>query len=227
MTAAGSAELGHLSSRCRIGYHGPMTGPAALRPLAACLGALLCGALPAAAQGVPFSTGFAPLPSFAWPGAAGDGSSRWEGSYASLSTGFEAVSSKRFGGYSGPTVGFEGGRWWQEGRLVYGVSGGFDYLIPTGGIATPGFGRLAYSRDLAGAVHAQVGTLLTPSVLLYGKVGAWAVHETLRAGPTAFAQGFSRDDLAVRPDARVGVEWALTDRLSVAVEAGMVGNRLR
>lgn len=206
-----------------------MTGPAALRSLFACLGlgALSLGTGPALAQGVPFSVGFASLPSFAWPGAPGVERGRWEGSYASLSTGYEAVSSKRFGSYSGPTIGFEGGRLWQEGNLVYGLSGGIDYLIPTGGIATPAFGRLAYSRDLAGVVHAQVGTLLTPNVLLYGKVGAWAVHETLRAGPTAVSPAFSRDDLAVRPDARVGVEWALTDRLSVAVEAGVVGNRLR
>ena len=203
-----------------------MTGSAAFRPLVACL-ALLCGAGPVAAQFVPFSVGFGPLPSFAWPGPESDGPSRWEGSFARLSTGFEAVSSKRFGGYSGPTLGFEGGRFWQEGRFVYGISGGVDYLIPAGGSLNPGFGRLAYSRDFAGAVHAQVGALLTPNVLLYGKVGGLAVHETLRAGPTPFSQPFSRDDVAVLPDARVGVEWALTDRLSVAVEAGIVGNRLR
>ena len=201
-------------------------GLIALRPLAAGL-ALLCGAGHAAAQVVPFSAGFGPLPSFAWPGAENDGSRRWDGSYARLSTGFEAVSSKRFGGYAGPTLGFEGGRFWQEGRFVYGISGGVDYLIPAGGSLNPGFGRLAYTRDVAGAVHAQVGTLLTPNVLLYGKVGGFAVHETLRAGPTPFAPAVTRDDVAVLPDARVGVEWALTDRLSVAVEAGVVGNRLR
>jgi len=222
-------KLGLLLRRAGIGYEAPMTGPAFLRPLVASLGlgALVLGSVPAAAQGVPFSVGFASLPSFAWPGAAGDGPGRWEGSYASLSTGYEAVSSKRFGSYSGPTIGFEGGRLWQDGRLVYGISGGLDYLIPAGGTTMPGFGRLAYSRDFAGIVHAQVGTLLTPSVLLYGKVGALAVHETLRAGPTPVSPAFSRDDLAIRPDARVGVEWALTDRLSVAVEAGVVGNRIR
>lgn len=205
-----------------------MIGSAALRSLITCLGlGALLGASPAAAQEVPFSVGFGSLPSFAWPETPGEGPGRWEGSYASLSTGYEAVSSKHFGSYSGPTLGFEGGRLWQEGRLVYGISGGLDYLIPAGGIATPGFGRLAYSRDFAGVIHAQVGTLLTPNVLLYGKVGAWAVHETLRAGPTSVTPAFSRDDIAVLPDARVGVEWALTDRLSVAVEAGVVGNRFR
>ncbi len=204
-----------------------MIGPAASR--LACLGlsCLALGAGPAAAQVFPFSAGFGPLPSFAWPAPDETGPSRWNGSYARLSTGYEAVSSRHFGGYSGPTIGFEGGRLWQEGRFVYGISGGFDALIPAGGSLTPGFGRLSYSRDIAGAVQAQVGTLLAPNVLLYGKIGAWAVHETLRGGPTAVSAPFSRDDIAVRPDARVGVEWALTDRLSLAVEAGVVGNRIR
>ena len=35
-----------------------------------------------------------------------------------LTTGFEVSSSKQFGSYAGPTVGFEGGRMWQEGRFV-------------------------------------------------------------------------------------------------------------
>ena len=67
---------------------------------------------------------------------------------------------------------------------------------------------------------------LTDDVLLYGKVGAWAVHERLRFGGTPVAPLYDREQIAVRPDARVGVEWAITDRLSVAVEAGVVGNRL-
>lgn len=204
-----------------------MSGLAVFRLLLGCAVCLAAGVGRASAQAVPFFGGFASLPSFAWPRAAEDGLTRWNGSYASISTGYEAVSSKRFAGYSGPTIGFEGGRLWQEGRFVYGISGGFDALIPAGGQANPGFGRLAYSRDIAGAVHAQVGALLTPEVLLYGKVGAWAVHETVRAGPTALSAPFSRDDIAVRPDARVGVEWALTDRLTLGVEAGVAGNRLR
>lgn len=205
----------------------PTRGRAALRLIGYCAAGLLLGAGPAAAQYVPFSAGFTGLPSFAWPRSPDEEASRWNGSFATLSTGFEAVSSRHFGGYSGPTIGFAGGRLWQDGRMVYGIVGGIDALIPAGGSLDPGFGRFAYSRDLAGLVQAQIGTLITPNVLVYGKVGASAVHETLRAGPTALTPAFSRDDLAVRPDARVGVEWALTDRLSVAVEAGVVGNRLR
>lgn len=191
------------------------------------LGILALGAGPTAAQGLVGFSGFGALPSFAWPPVAGEDEGRWNGSYARLSTGFEAVSSKHFGGYAGPTIGLEGGRLWQDGRIIYGITGGLDALIPAGGSGIPGYGRLAYSRDIAGVVHAQVGALLTPSVLVYGKVGAFAVHETLRAGPTATSLPFSRDDVALRPDARVGVEWALTDRLSLSLEAGVVGNRIR
>lgn len=204
-----------------------MIGSAAFRLSRFGILCLALGASPATAQVFPFSVGFGPLPSFAWPEAGGEGEDRWNGSYARLSTGFEAVSSRRFGGYAGPTIGFEGGRLWQDGRLVYGIAGGIDALIPAGGSAIPGYGRLSYSRDIAGAVQAKVGTLLTPNVLLYGKVGAYAVHETLRAGPTAVSPPFSQDQVALRPDARVGVEWALTDRLSVSVEAGVTGSRIR
>ena len=119
------------------------------------LGGIVLWANLAAAQGVPPFTGFASLPSFAWPQPAGSEESRWAGSFARLATGFEVASSKRFGSYAGPTVGFEGGRMWQEGRFVYGVVGGFDYLAAIGGGATPGFGSLAYSRDFAGAVQVK------------------------------------------------------------------------
>lgn len=181
----------------------------------------------AAAQGISPFTGFASLPSFAWPQPAGGEESRWAGSYARLSTGFEVASSKRFGSYAGPTVGFEGGRMWQEGQLVYGVVGGFNYLAAIGAGATPGFGGLAYSRDFAGTVQMKVGAHLTPDVLLYAKAGAVAAHEKLSFGATASSLPFTREDIVVRPDARVGVEWAVTDRLSVAIEAGAVGRDLR
>lgn len=212
-----------------------MTRPAArpLRP--ACLllaGLLLAGfalrpdlaAAQSFAAGPVSSAGFAPLPFFAGPRAGADEESRWAGSYARLSTGFEAVSSKRFGGYAGPTVGFEGGRMWQEGRFVYGIVGGFDYLAAGG--PTPGFGRIGYSRDFAGALQVKVGALLTPDVLVYAKVGAVAVNERWRFGPTPSSLSFSRDDLAVRPDARVGVDWAVTDRVTLSLEAGVGGSPL-
>jgi outer membrane immunogenic protein len=219
---------GRLSRRTALAYPVRVTSlpdSRALRRFAAGLvlgGAVLSADL-AAAQGLPFA-GFTALPSFAWP-QPGGGDSRWAGSYARLSTGFEVSSSKRFGSHAGPTVGFEGGRMWQEGRLVYGIVGGFDYLAAIGGGATPGFGGLSLSRDFSGALQVKVGALLTPDVLLYAKAGASAVHEKLRFGATPFSLPFAREDVAVRPDARVGVEWAVTDRLSVSVESGVAGQR--
>ncbi|GEO98207.1 outer membrane protein [Methylobacterium haplocladii] len=199
-----------------------------LRRFAACLtlgGGLLWADL-AAAQGIAPFLGFTSLPSFAWPDVPQADETRWAASYAGVSTGYAFSSSKRFGSYGGPTVGFEGGRMWQEGRFVYGVVGGFDYLSAMGGSAVPGFGRLAYSRDFAGALQVKAGALLTPDVLVYGKLGAWAVHDQLRLGATSTSQSFSRDGIAIQPDARVGVEWAVTDRLSIAVEAGVTGGGL-
>ncbi|MGY2050707.1 outer membrane protein [Methylobacterium sp. JK268] len=114
---------------------------------------------------------------------------------------------------------------WQEGRFVYGIVGGFDYLAAAGGL--PGPGRLALTRDFAGGLQVKVGALLTPDVLLYAKAGAAAVHETLRVGASPVSAPFSRDALAVRPDAGVGVEWAVTDRLTLGVEASVVGGGLR
>jgi outer membrane immunogenic protein len=202
--------------------------PRPLRGLAACLilGGGFAMADIAAAQESLF-TGFTPLPSFAWPQPAAAEESRWAGSFARMSTGFEVSSSKRFGSYAGPTVGFEGGRMWQEGRLLYGVVGGFNYLAAIGGGSTPGFGGLTYSRDFSGALQVKVGTLLTPDVLLYAKAGALAEHGKLQFGGTSFSSPFTREDIALRPDARVGVEWAVTDRLSVAIEAGVMGPGLR
>jgi outer membrane immunogenic protein len=205
-----------------------LADPRQLRRVAASLmlTVSLLGADLAGAQGSPF-IGFTSLPSFAWPEPAEGEESRWAGSYTRLSTGFEVSSSKRSGSYAGPTVGFEGGRMWQEGRLVYGVVGRFDYLAAIGGGPTPAFGGLAYSRDFSGALQVKVGTLLTPDVLLYAKAGALAEHGKLQFGGTSFSSPFTREDIALRPDARVGVEWAVTDRLSVAIEAGVVGPGLR
>ncbi|WP_426314060.1 outer membrane protein [Methylobacterium fujisawaense] len=192
------------------------------------LGAACLPAGPAAAQALFWpSIGFAPLPSFAWPQMPEDAYGRWTGSYARLSTGYAVSTSRHFGSYSGPTIGFEGGRMWQEGPILYGISGGFDYLAGLGGTLTPGFGRLAYSNDFAGSLEVKVGTLVAPDVLVYAKTGALALHQTLRVGPTPGSLPFTRQDIAVRPVAGVGVEWAVTDRLSLAVEAGVVGGGIR
>jgi outer membrane immunogenic protein len=200
-----------------------------LRRLAAAVAFGACGlsAAPARAQAILWpSVGFAPVPAFAWPGSVADEDGRWTGSYARLSTGYAMSSSRAFGSYAGPTLGLEGGRMWQEGPLLYGISGGFDYLAGLGDL-TPGYGRLAYSRDFAGGLEVKVGTLVAPYVLVYAKAGAVAVHETLRVGPTAVSVPFSRQAIAARPVAGVGVEWAVTDRLTLAVEAGVAGAGIR
>lgn len=211
-----------------MAYPAPVTRrihPPRPRRLAALLAfgsVLLAG--PAAAQGLLPVTGFASLPALSWP-EAGEG--RWAGSRARLSTGFEAVSSRRGGSYAGPTIGFDGQRLWQEGPFVYGIAGRFDYLAAIGGGPTPGFGGFALSRDLAGAAHVKVGALVAPDVLVYATAGAQVVREKLSFGATPSSLPFSREDIVVRPDARVGVEWAVTDRLTLGVEAGIVGPALR
>ena len=49
----------------------------------------------------------------------------------------------------------------------------------------------------------KAGALLTPEVF-YAKVGALAAHEKLSLGATASSLPFAREDIVVRPDARVG-----------------------
>jgi outer membrane immunogenic protein len=173
-------------------------------------------------------TGFAALPSFAWPRpAATPDADAWDGTYARMSTGFEVSSSRRFGTFAGPTVGFEGGKFWRDGPFIYGIVGAFDYVQPIGGYGSPRFGSALLTRDFAGAVQFKAGAFVADNVLVYTKVGGIAVNETLRVGATPFAMPFDRTEIAVRPDARVGVEWAVTERLTLGLEAGVRGSAIR
>lgn len=196
------------------------------------LSSALCAALlfagDARAQSwLPF-TGFAPLPSFAWseptlvPGGV-----KWDGSYARISTGFNVTSSKRLGTTAGPTFGLEAGTMRQEGNFVYGIVGAVDYMPAFGGYGTPGFGQASYTRDFAGAFQIKTGVLVTPEVLLYTKVGISAANETLRYGATPWSAPFNRSDILVRPEARAGVEWAVTNNLTLGLEVGVVGQAIR
>jgi opacity protein-like surface antigen len=173
---------------------------------------------------LPF-TGFAPLPSFAWsePTLA----PKWDGSYARISTGFQVSSSKRLGGNAGPTFGLEAGTMRQEGNIVYGIVGALEYAPAFGGYGTPGFGQTAYTRDFAGAFQIKAGVLVTPDVLVYGKVGMAAANETWRYGATPWSTPFSRSDIRVRPEARAGVEWAVTNNVTLGLEVGVVGEAIR
>ncbi len=196
------------------------------------LSAVIAGALllPGAARAqswLPFD-GFAPLPSFAWaqPTLA-PGGVRWEGSYARISTGFNVTSSKRFGSSAGPTFGLEAGVMKREGNFVYGIVGALDYMPSFGGSNTPGFGQASFTRDFAGAFQIKTGVLVTPDVLVYTKVGMAAANETYRWGATPWSAPFSRSDIAVRPEARAGVEWAVTNNLTLGLEVGVVGQSIR
>ncbi len=194
----------------------------------AALGALVLGTAATQAQTfLPF-TGFAALPSFAWsePTLA-PGGVKWDGSYARISTGFQVISSKRHGGSSGPTFGLEAGTLRREGNFVYGIVGALDYAPSIGGHGTPGFGNASFTRDFAGAFQIKTGVLLQENLLLYTKVGASAGNETWRYGASPFSSPFSRSELAVRPEARAGVEWAVTDKLTLGLEVGVVGQPIR
>lgn len=192
----------------------------------ALLGVALLAA-PAAVAQTFLPLGFGTLPSFAWPRYEPVDGPAWDGSYARMSAGYQVTSSKRFGTYSGPTVGFEGGKMWRDGQFVYGIVGAFDYMQPIGGYGTPSFGSVAYTRDFAGALQFKAGAFVADNVLVYTKVGAIAANETLRFGATSHSMPFDRSQIAVRPDARVGVEWAVTERLTVGIEAGVTGAPIR
>lgn len=172
--------------------------------------------------------GFSSLPSFAWtePTLA-PGGVKWDGSYARISSGFQVTSSKRLGTHAGPTIGLEAGTLKREGNFVYGVVGALEYMPAIGGYGTPGFGNVAYTRDFAGAFEVKTGVLLNENLLLYTKVGAAALNESIRYGATPFSAPFSRSDIAIRPVAKAGVEWAVTNNLTLGLEVGVVGQDLR
>ncbi|TCR60542.1 opacity protein-like surface antigen [Bosea sp. BK604] len=176
---------------------------------------------------LPF-TGFAPLPSFAWsePTLA-PGGVKWDGTYARISTGFQVTSSKHYGTFAGPTIGVEAGKMWREGDFVFGIAGALDYVRPLGGYDTPGFGNAVFTRDIAGAFEVKAGWLPVDNVLLYTKVGMVAANETWRFGASPFSSPFKQSDIAVRPEARAGVEWAVTNNLTLGLEVGVVGQAIR
>lgn len=190
---------------------------------AAALSVLFAGA--AQAETLLPLTGFAALPSFAWDEPMI--SPRWEGSYARTSSGFQVTSSKHMRTNAGPTFGLEAGTMRREGNFVYGIVGAIDYAPAIGGYGYPSFGNVAYTRDFAGAFQVKTGVLVAPDVLLYTKVGMSAANETWRYGATPFSAPFNQSEIAVRPEARAGVEWAVTDKITLSLEAGILGRPIR
>jgi len=190
---------------------------------AAAFSVLFAGA--AQAQALLPLSGFATVPSFAWD--APTLAPKWEGSYARISSGFQVTSSKHMRTSAGPTFGLEAGTLRREGNFVYGIAGAIEYAPAVGGYGYPSFGTMAYTRDLAGAFQVKAGVLATPDVLLYTTVGLSAGNDTWRYGATSFSAPFSRSDIAVRPEARAGVEWAVTNNLTLGLEVGVVGQAIR
>lgn len=190
---------------------------------AAAFSVLFAGA--AQAQALLPLSGFATLPSFAWD--APTLSPRWEGSYARISSGFQVTSSKHMRTSAGPTIGLEAGTMRREGNFVYGVVGAIEYAPAIGGYGYPSFGNVAYTRDLAGGFQVKAGVLATPDVLLYTTVGLSAGNETWRYGATPFSTPFSQSDIAVRPEARAGIEWAVTNNITLGLEVGVIGQAIR
>jgi outer membrane immunogenic protein len=190
--------------------------------------AVVLGSVSAQAQiALPYST-FDALPSFAWSEPTlSPGGVKWDGSYARISSGFQVTSSKHYGTYAGPTLGLEGGVMKREGNFVYGVVGALEYAPALGGYGTPRFGDVALTRDFVGAFQVKTGVLAAENVLLYTKVGMSAANETLRYGATGWSAPFNRSDIAVRPEAYAGVEWAVTDKLTLGLEVGVVGQAIR
>jgi outer membrane immunogenic protein len=194
----------------------------------AALAALIATGAPAQAQASLSLAGFGMLPSFAWSEPTlSPGGVKWEGSYARISSGFQVTSSKRFGTSAGPVIGLEAGKMWRDGDFVYGIAGALDFAPSFGGFNNPGFNQASYSRDIAGGFQLKTGVFATPDVLLYTTVGMSAGNDTFRYGATQFSAPFSRSDIAVRPEARAGVAWAVTDKLTLGLEVGVVGPAIR
>lgn len=192
------------------------------------LAALIATGAPAQAQASLSLAGFGMLPSFAWSEPTlSPGGVKWEGSYARISSGFQVTSSKRFGTSAGPVIGLEAGKMWRDGDFVYGISGALEFTPSFGGYANPGFNQASYTRDIAGAFQVRAGVFATPDVLLYTSVGMSAANETFRYGATPFSTPFSRSDIAVRPEARAGVAWAVTNNVTLGLEVGVIGPEMR
>ena len=194
----------------------------------AALAALLATGAPARAQAFLPLSGFGVLPSFAWSQPTlSPGGVTWEGSYARISSGFQVTSSKHFGTSAGPVIGLEAGKMWRDGDFVYGIAGVLDFAPSFGGYNNPGFNQASYTRDIAGAFQLKAGVFATPDVLLYTSVGMSAANETFRYGATPFSTPFSRSDIAVRPEARAGVAWAVTNNVTLGLEVGVIGPEMR
>jgi outer membrane immunogenic protein len=196
------------------------------------LAALFLACAPVGAHAQSISPSLAPslfaslagFPSFIWSGPQLEsGKSRWEGNYASVSSGFSVTKFKGGPTVASPEIGLALGRNWREGNLVWGVemAGTFSPITHRiGGPAVPLFAD--YSRDLSGIARIKAGVLLNENLLVYSSIGAVALRENWRSN-TAFAPHYAaitRDEVRVAPDIRAGVQWQAMPGLTLGLEVG-------
>ena len=175
----------------------------------------------------PSAGGFSSLPTFAWAerlarSAHGSGT----GAFARVSSGFEVTFVQALRDRGRADARLRGRPDVARGRpsLRHRRQPSTQWRR-SAGTAVPAFGRtILHARPRRSALQFKLGTLLVrDDVLLYSKLGFGAVHGDV---PTSdrhlLSSALTREDIAIRPDARVGAEWAITDRLSVAVEVGVV-----
>lgn len=142
---------------------------------------------------------------------------RWNGNYLRLSSGFSATSVRKGPTIAGPTIGLEAGKFWRDGSWVYGAVANFEAMPTMARMSSAAFPIL--TENFNGGAHLKSGYLVQPNVLVYGRVGVTAYNETWRL-PTSLGGG-KDSRLVIRPDMRVGAQWAVTDNLSVTVEVGI------
>jgi outer membrane immunogenic protein len=99
---------------------------------------------------------------------------------------------------------------WRVGNLLYGLEGELSSGA-LGANVLPGFSGYATNLDYQGALRARMGVLVSPSLLVFGKVGASLAGMTLTENQTAVAvsQSFSGYQVGA------GLEYKLSSQLSL------------
>lgn len=153
-----------------------------------------------------------------WGDWSRGGPMQWDGSYLRMTSGFSAMSMRKGPSVAGPTIGLDTGKFWREGRWVYGVSAEADYM-PMSVSRFSGTGNMPLlTRDFAGHARIKSGYLVRPDLLVYGSVGMTGMNYTLRGPGVA---GGKDSEFILRPDMRAGAVWAVNENTSITVEVGV------
>lgn len=153
-----------------------------------------------------------------WGDWARDQSRQWDGAYLRMNSGFSAMSVRKGPSIAGPTIGLETGKFWREGRWVYGVAADTDYMPVSVGRFAGTSGIPLLTRDFAGHADIKSGYLVRPDLLVYGSVGVTGVNYTLRGRGVA---GGKDSAFILRPDMRAGAVWAVNENTSITLEVGV------